>query len=140
MKTLANVLWFVLAGFWLAIAYLVAAVVMVITIIGIPFAIAAMRMASLVIWPFGRTVVKDPNRGAVAAVGNLLWIVLCGWWLALAHIVSGILLCITIIGIPYGVVNLKLIPLAFAPWGKRVVTTAEAVAGSLTPVAVVPSK
>ncbi len=123
MKTIANVLWFVLAGLWSALGYFVAGVIACVLIITIPVGIASFRMAGYVIWPFGRTVVLAPDAGSGSAVANVIWAVLFGWWLALWHLVSGILLCITLIGIPAGVVSFKLVPLAFAPFGKRIVPT-----------------
>lgn len=102
MKTILNVIWLVLSGFWLFLGYLAAGVLLCITIIGIPFGIAAFRIGVYALWPFGYTTVERRDAGAPSCVGNVLWLVLAGWWLALAHIVTGILLCITIIGIPFG--------------------------------------
>jgi len=123
VKTIVNVLWFLLSGLWMAIAYVVAGVFACILIITIPLGVASFRMAGYVIWPFGRTVVRAPNAGGGSAVGNVIWAILFGWWLALGHLLAGVLLCITIIGIPAGVVSFKLVPLAFAPFGKRIVDT-----------------
>ena len=123
VKTFVNILWFLLVGLWQAIAYAIAGVIACILIVTIPFGIAAFRMAGYVIWPFGRTIVRAPGAGTGSAIANVVWAVLFGWWLALAHIISGVLLLITIIGIPAGVVSFKLVPLAFAPFGKRVVPT-----------------
>jgi uncharacterized membrane protein YccF (DUF307 family) len=123
VKTIANVLWFVLCGLWMAIAYAIAGIIACILIITIPVGIAAFRIAGYVIWPFGRTVVRSPAAGGGSAIANIIWIVLFGWWLALGQLITGVLLCITIIGIPVGIVALKLIPLAFAPFGKLIVDT-----------------
>jgi uncharacterized membrane protein YccF (DUF307 family) len=119
-----NVLWLVLAGFWMFLAYLFAGLLLLITIIGIPFGVAAFRIGFYALWPFGRRIVKKPSAGLGSALGNVLWFVLAGWWLALAHVVTGVLLCITIIGIPLGLANFKLIPVSLWPLGKDVVSVA----------------
>src|SRR3954451_15132469 len=108
MRLLLNILWFVLCVFWMAIGYAIAALICFILIITIPFGIASLRIAGFALWPFGRTVVRRPTAGAASAIGNLIWLVLCGWWLALGHIITGVALCITIIGIPFGIANFKL--------------------------------
>jgi len=118
---IGNILWFVLAGLWLAIGYLAAALVMFILIITIPFALQAVKLAAFALWPFGRTVLKRPDAGAPSVIGNILWLILAGWWLAIGHLVTGILLCITIIGIPLGLANFKLIPVTFTPLGREIV-------------------
>jgi uncharacterized membrane protein YccF (DUF307 family) len=129
MRTIGNILWLVLAGFWLAISYVLAGVLLCITVIGIPFGIQSFKLAAYSLWPFGRVVVRDPDaNAAIGCVGNVLWLVLGGIWLALGHIVTGILLCITIIGIPLGIANFKLVPLALVPFGKSIVS-ADALAG-----------
>ena len=121
MRLLLNIIWFVLAGLWLAIAYLLAALLMFILIITIPFALQALKLAAFALWPFGRTVVKRRDAGAPSFIGNILWVILAGWWLALGHIVTGILLCVTIIGIPLGLGNFKLIPVSLWPFGREIV-------------------
>jgi uncharacterized membrane protein YccF (DUF307 family) len=129
IRAIGNILWLVLAGWWLALAYAIAALVMFILIITIPFGIQALKLAGFVIWPFGRTVVDDPDaddRQGASVVGNVLWVLLAGWELALAHIVAGAMLCLTIIGIPFGVASFKMVPLAFVPFGRTVVSTEEA--------------
>ena len=123
LRTIANILWFILCGLWMAIAYFLAGVVACILIITIPFGIAAFRMGGYVIWPFGRTVVRQLGAGAGSLIANVIWVVLFGWWLALGQLIAGVLLCITIIGIPAGLVSFKLVPLAFAPFGKTIVDT-----------------
>jgi uncharacterized membrane protein YccF (DUF307 family) len=95
----------------------------VLLIITIPFGVAAFRLAAYVLWPFGRTVVRRPDAGAASAVGNVIWFLLIGLWMALAHVGLGILLCLTIIGIPLGVGNFKLALVALAPLGKEIVST-----------------
>jgi uncharacterized membrane protein YccF (DUF307 family) len=132
MRLIGNVLWFVLAGLWLAIGYLFAALVMFIFIITIPFALQAVKLAVFALWPFGRTVLERPDAGAPSLIGNILWLILAGWWLALGHLVTGILLCITIIGIPLGLGNFKLIPISLWPFGREIVPIEEADATAVT--------
>jgi uncharacterized membrane protein YccF (DUF307 family) len=121
MRFILNIIWLVLAGFWLAIGYAIAALICFILIITIPLGVAALRIALYALWPFGRTVVRKPGAGAGSLIGNIIWIILCGWWLALAHRVTGIALCITIIGIPLGLANFKLIPISLMPFGAEIV-------------------
>ena len=122
MKTLGNILWFVLAGVWLAIGYAVAGLVLCITIIGIPFGVQAFKLAAFALWPFGRHVVRRPEPGGCLEVGfNVVWLVLFGWEIFLVHLVAGALLCITVIGIPFGVQAFKLSALALWPFGRDVV-------------------
>ncbi len=121
MRTLGNILWFLLAGLWLAIGYAVAGLIAFILIITIPFGIASFRLAGYVIWPFGRTVVWQREAGVWSVIGNIIWVVVVGWELAIAHLVAGLLLFITIIGIPLGVACWKMIPLALFPLGREVV-------------------
>jgi len=110
----------------MALGYLLAALVCFILIITIPFGIASLRIAAFALWPFGRTVVRRPTAGAGSAIGNVLWLLLCGWWLALGHVITGVALCITIIGIPFGIANFKLIPVSLLPLGRDIVTAEEA--------------
>lgn len=121
MRILGNVIWFLLAGWELFIAYAVAGLVAVVLIVTIPFGVASFRLAGYVVWPFGRTVVTKDSAGVGSAVGNVVWLVLFGWWLALLHILAGLLMMITIIGIPFGVASWKMVPLALWPLGREVV-------------------
>jgi len=121
VRLILNLVWLVLAGFWLALGYLLAALICFVLIITIPFGLASLRIAMYALWPFGRTVVRRADAGAASAVGNVIWFVLCGWWLALAHLVTGVLLCVTIIGIPLGLANFKLIPVSMFPLGREIV-------------------
>ncbi|MBB5938114.1 YccF domain-containing protein [Streptomyces zagrosensis] len=123
MKTILNIIWLFLSGFWLACAYVLAGLVLCITIIGIPFGIASFRIARFALWPFGYMAVERRDAGAPSCIGNVLWLVLAGWWLALGHIITGLLLCITIIGIPLGIANFKLIPVSLMPLGREIVPT-----------------
>ncbi len=121
MRTLLNIIWLVLSGFWLFLGYLAAGVVLCLLIITIPWGIASFRIGIYALWPFGQTVVSKPTAGAASLLGNVIWLILAGWWLALAHLVSGIALCITIIGIPLGLANFKMIPVSLMPLGKDIV-------------------
>ena len=121
MRLVLNVLWLVLAGFWMCLGYLFVGVLWCITIIGIPFGIASFRIGLFALWPFGRTIVEKPGAGAGSAIGNVLWFIFSGIWLAIGHAVTGALLCITIIGIPLGLANFKLIPISLFPLGKDIV-------------------
>ena len=121
MRTIGNVLWLLLAGWWLALGYLIAGLVAFVLIITIPFGIASFRLAGYVIWPFGRTVTWRRDFGVWSVVGNVVWIVFVGWGLAVGHVVAGILLCLTVIGIPFGVACFKMVPLALLPLGAEVV-------------------
>jgi len=122
MKTLLNIIWVVLAGFWMAIGYALAGILFYILVITIPFGQASFRIANYALWPFGRTVVVRPTAGAPSAIGNVLWFILAGLWLALGHILSGLFLCMTIIGVPLGVASFKMVPLALLPLGKEIVS------------------
>jgi uncharacterized membrane protein YccF (DUF307 family) len=124
LRFLLNIIWLVLAGFWLFLGYLLAAVICFILIITIPFGVAALRIGVYALWPFGRTVVRKPGAGAGSTIGNVLWLVLCGWWLALGHVVTGVAMCLTIIGIPLGIANFKLIPVSLFPFGREIVPVA----------------
>jgi len=129
MRTILNLIWLVLAGFWLAVGYVIAGLICCILIITIPFGIASFRIAGFALWPFGRTVVDKRTAGAGSVLGNVIWVIVAGWWLALGHLVSGIALCVTIIGIPLGLANFKLIPISLLPLGKEIVPTDVAFAG-----------
>jgi uncharacterized membrane protein YccF (DUF307 family) len=122
MRTLGNLLWFVFAGIWLAAGYAVAGLVLCVTIIGIPFGVQAFKLASFSLWPFGRTVVPAAASGGVfETLINLLWLVVVGWGLFLAHLGAGLVLCLTIIGIPFGIQAFKLSVLALWPFGRDIV-------------------
>lgn len=125
MRTLLNLLWLVLAGIWLAASYAVAGALMCVLIITIPFGIASFRLAAFVLWPFGRTVVRRPDAGTASVIGNVIWFLLVGLGIAVAHVILGLLLCLTIIGIPLGIGNLKLAAVAIAPLGKDIVPTTD---------------
>lgn len=124
-RVILNLIWLVFAGVELAIGYVLGGLVMMVTIIGIPFGIQAFKLAGFTLWPFGRAVVPDPDKsGVFSGVGNFLWLILVGWWLALAHFIFGILMCLTIIGIPMGVASFKMAGLALVPFGRKIVDRA----------------
>ncbi|MGW2400628.1 YccF domain-containing protein [Kitasatospora sp. NPDC001664] len=120
-----NVLWLILCGIWMALGYAVAGIICCILIVTIPFGIASFRIAGYVLWPFGRTTVERPDAGAPSCIGNVIWIVFAGWWLAIGHIATAIALAVTIIGIPFAWANLKMIPISLMPLGREVVSTDE---------------
>ena len=121
MRTLLNIIWVVLSGFWLFLGYVAAGVLLCILIVTIPWGVASFRIAVYALWPFGRTVVSKPTAGVGSFLGNVVWVVLAGIWLAIAHVVTGLALCVTIIGIPFGIANFKMIPISLAPLGKQIV-------------------
>lgn len=121
MRTLLNVIWLVFAGAWLALGYVAAGIVCVLLIVTIPFGLASFRIAGYALWPFGRTVVDRPDAGAWSTVGNVIWVVVAGIWLAIGHVATAIPLFVSIIGIPMGIANLKMIPISLLPLGKEIV-------------------
>ena len=121
MRLILNVIWLIFGGLWLALGYLLAALICFLLIVTIPFGFAALRIASFTLWPFGRTIVDKPGAGDGALVGNVLWIVLCGFWLAIGHLTTAVAMAATIIGIPLALANLKLIPVSLLPLGKQIV-------------------
>ena len=125
MRLILNLIWVVLCGWWMAILYVLFGIIAAIFIITIPFTIACFRIASYVIWPFGRSIEMRRTAGVASVIGNIIWIILFGWELALGHLTAGIILCITIIGIPLGLANFKLIPISLVPLGVRIVRSDE---------------
>ncbi|MFY1695333.1 YccF domain-containing protein [Solwaraspora sp. WMMD791] len=122
MRVILNLLWlFFGGGIVLGVAYGLAALICFVLVVTIPFGVASLRLAYYSLWPFGRTLVAKPGAGIGSGLANILWVLLAGWWLALTHIVTGITLCLTIIGIPFGIANFKLVPAAFWPLGREVV-------------------
>ena len=127
MRLILNVIWLIFGGLWLALGYFLAGILCFILIVIIPFGFAAFRIGVYALWPFGQTVVDKPGAGAGAMVGNVIWVVLCGIWLAIGHVVTAVAMAITIIGIPLAVANLKLIPVSLFPLGKEIVPTTKGV-------------
>jgi uncharacterized membrane protein YccF (DUF307 family) len=121
LRAVLNVIWLVLCGLWMSICYVLAGLVCFVLIITIPFGIAAFRIAGYVLWPFGRTIERRPGAGVASMIGNVIWIVLFGWWLAIGHLVAGVALCLTIIGFPLGLASFKIIPITLLPLGVRIV-------------------
>ncbi len=122
MNLLLNILWMLFGGIATCVEYLVASVGMMITIIGIPFGIQTIKIGILCLMPFGKEVTGCPqSNGCLSFVMNVLWILLGGIWISLTHLFFGIVLCITIIGIPFGVQHFKLAGLALTPFGKQIV-------------------
>lgn len=121
LRLLGNVIWLVFGGFWLALGYLLAALICFVLIVTIPFGFASLRIAGFALWPFGRTLERRPGVRPFSTIGNVLWFVLCGWWLALMHLITGVAQCLTIIGIPLGLANFKLIPVSLTPLGREIV-------------------
>jgi len=126
VRLIGNILWFIIAGLPLFLGYFGAGLAMCLTIIGIPFGVQAFKLALFCAWPFGRVVVSLPqDSGCLTPVMNLLWLVLAGLWLALWHVCAGLLLCLTIVGIPFGVASIRMAGLALTPFGKTVMTAQE---------------
>jgi uncharacterized membrane protein YccF (DUF307 family) len=121
MRIILNVLWLIFGGLFIALGYALAGVICCILIITIPFGIASFRMANYALWPFGRTMVRDPDAGAASTIGNVIWLIFAGWWLALGHIATAIVQFVTIIGIPLGIANIKMVPVSLTPLGHRII-------------------
>jgi uncharacterized membrane protein YccF (DUF307 family) len=121
VRTLLNVLWLIFGGILIALGYAIAGVICYILVVTIPFGVAAFRMANYALWPFGRRIVPKETAGVGSAVGNVIWFIVAGWWLALGHIVTAIGQFITIIGIPLGIANIKMVPVSLFPLGHRIV-------------------
>lgn len=129
MNTILNILWLIFGGLALGLGWIAAAVILAITVVGIPWAKAAANIAIFTFWPFGREAIsrdvltgeEDIGTGSLGFLGNVIWFVFAGLWLAICHVLAGVGLCITIIGIPFGVQHLKLASIALAPIGKTIV-------------------
>lgn len=121
MRLVLNIIWLLFGGLWLALGYLLAALVCFVLIVTIPFGFASARIALYALWPFGQTVIDKPGPRPGALIGNVLWLLLCGIWLAIGHIVTAIAMAVTIVGIPLALANLKLIPVSLMPLGKEIV-------------------
>ena len=120
MRFVLNVLWLVFGGLLIALGYAIAGVVCCILIVTIPFGIASFRMANYALWPFGRELVQKPTAGAGSLIGNIIWVVVAGWWLALGHITTAIAQFVSLIGIPLGLANVKLVPVSLFPLGHEI--------------------
>ena len=125
MRTVLNLLWLVFSGLWLALGYALAGLLLCVVIVTIPFGLVCFRLSAFVLWPFGRAVVLQAGGGAPSTLANILWFVLVGVWMAIAHLLLGVVLCLTIIGIPLGLGNFKLAAVAIAPLGKEIVPASD---------------
>jgi uncharacterized membrane protein YccF (DUF307 family) len=125
MRVILNLIWLVLCGWWMSLAYFFAGIICFILIITIPFGIASWRIAAYALWPFGRTIERRHDAGVMSAIGNVIWIIFFGWWLAIGHIIAAIEMFITIIGIPLGIAQLKMVPISLLPLGARIVPTSD---------------
>jgi uncharacterized membrane protein YccF (DUF307 family) len=122
MNTLGNVLWLLFGGLLSALGYCIGGLVLCLTIVGIPFGLQCFKLASFVLWPFGRTAISTTAAsGCLPLLLNIIWIFCGGLWLAIGHIALGMLLCLTIVGIPFGRQHFKLIEISLMPFGKRIV-------------------
>jgi uncharacterized membrane protein YccF (DUF307 family) len=121
MRTVLNVIWLIIWGLWMAIGYALLGLLMFVFIITIPWGIASFRIANYVLWPFGRTTVERTDAGAASVLGNIIWLIFAGIWLAIGHIIAGIGFCLTIIGIPFGIANFKMVPISLVPLGREIV-------------------
>ena len=120
MRFLLNIFWLVFGGLFIALGYALAGVICCILIVTIPFGIASFRMANYALWPFGRELVQKPTAGVGSLIGNIIWVIVAGWWLALGHIATAIAQFVTIIGIPLGLANVKLVPVSLFPLGHEI--------------------
>jgi uncharacterized membrane protein YccF (DUF307 family) len=121
VRVILNIIWLIFGGLWLALGYFLAGIICCILIVTIPFGIASFRIGVYALWPFGKTVVDKPTSGVASVVGNVIWLIVAGVWLAIGHIVSAFAMAITIIGIPLAIANLKMIPISLMPLGKDIV-------------------
>lgn len=123
MNTLGNVIWLVFGGFAIALEYLIASIFSMLTIIGIPFGLQTLKLGQFALWPFGSKVVSiEDGSGCLNTFMNVFWIIFGGFWIALTHLALGVVLCVTIVGIPFGMQHFKFIKLALFPFGKQVVS------------------
>lgn len=122
LRLILNIIWIFVAGFWLAAGYVIAGLICCVLIVTIPFGVASFRMASYAIWPFGRDLVRREGTSGASTVGNVIWVIVAGWWLTIGHITTALGLAVTIIGLPMAWASLKMIPVALAPFGNQIVS------------------
>lgn len=120
-----NIIWFITAGLWLGLAYICAGAIACVLIVTIPFGLASFRIAGFIFWPFGREVVDTGSSAPLSVVGNIIWFITAGLWLAVGHVATALAQAVTIIGIPLAWANLKLIPITCFPFGKKIVTSSD---------------
>lgn len=123
MRILLNIIWFFCGGLWLSLGYAFFGLIACLLIVTIPFGIASFRMANYALWPFGRVVVRQHDAGVGSALGNVIWFVLAGVWLAIGHVATAAVQAVTIIGIPLAIANLKMIPVTCVPFGKVIISS-----------------
>lgn len=126
MNTIGNLIWLIFGGFFAALGYFIGGIVLCLTIVGIPWGLQCFKLAELVLWPFGKNVISDSsNTGCLSTLFNIIWLICGGLYTALIHLVMGIILSITIIGIPWGRQHFKLIEISLLPFGKRIVNNGD---------------
>ena len=135
MRTIGNIIWLLIAGIPLALSYALFGLIACIFIVTIPFGVASFRLAAYALWPFGRTIVQRPTAGAASTIANVVWFFVAGIWLALAHLATGVALCLTLIGIPWGIQAFKMAGAALFPLGKEIVPVDSLGAASSSPSA-----
>ena len=123
IRLILNIIWLVTAGIWLFLGYILAGIVACLLIVTIPFGVASFRIAGFVLWPFGREVVDTNSGGGLSVIGNVIWFIVAGLWLAIGHVITAAAQAITIIGLPLAWANIKLIPVTCFPFGKTVVSS-----------------
>jgi len=123
LRLVLNIIWLFVAGFWLAIGYVIAGIICCVLIVTIPFGVASFRMAGYAFWPFGRELVRRRGAGGGSTFLNVIWVIVAGWWLTIGHITTALGLAVTIIGLPMAWASLKMIPIALAPFGNEVVSS-----------------
>ncbi|AZA12137.1 Inner membrane protein YccF [Corynebacterium gerontici] len=131
LHVILNIIWLLTAGIWLWLAYIIAGAIACIFIITIPFGVASFRIANYILWPFGREVVDTGKGGGMSMLGNVIWFLVAGLWLALGHVTTAIAQALTIIGLPLAWANLKLIPVTCFPFGKKIVDSSDAKANMI---------
>ncbi len=132
MSTIGNIIWIMCGGIWMSLGWVLAGVIMYLTVIGIPWGRSCFVIAGFTLLPFGREAVPrkevtgqdDMGTGVAGMVGNIVWLLLAGWWLAVGHIVAAIVSCVTVIGIPFGLQHFKLAKISLLPVGKTIVPKA----------------
>lgn len=129
LSIVMNVIWLLFGGIWLAAGYFLAGIICSLLIVTIPFGIASFRIAVYALWPFGRTVVDRGRVGAFSTIGNVIWLLVAGVWIAIGHVLTAIPMFVSIIGIPLGIANLKMIPISLMPLGKVIVPSAQYLPG-----------
>lgn len=127
LNLILNIIWLLFGGLWLALGYVLAGLICCILIVTIPFGIASFRIAGYALWPFGRAVVDtQPGMGVFTGLGNVIWFIVAGVWIAIGHVLTAIPMFISIIGIPLGIANLRMIPVSLLPLGKKIVDSGQA--------------